>query len=215
MPKKIDSQYLGDLNLAIGLTGAGSPQTELRDDVVFQTLDVNPIARRGGTLGGTNGLFTIEIHNVHTDAEDIVGSVNPYESGVANLPPFPAVVPRGLEIWVLSASVLRASGSGTFTGLLDMGSQASGISINDSGVQVAQVGSSILASWGSIVNRGGGQVIGLADEGGSKLGYRLSNAGGLGAILVFRSSSSATATFVCTIHCGLFPIALGQDGYQI
>ena len=92
--KRIDSDALGILTKALGLTGAGSQLTELADGVVDQALDVVPIVRRGRVIGASEGLFTAIMRNVHTDAETLttgIGGADPhvhaFEAGDANTAP--------------------------------------------------------------------------------------------------------------------------------
>jgi len=211
MVKKVDSQSLGIVNRALGLTGMGSPETEFLDGIVEQTLDVGPLIRRGRALADTSGIFTPTLRNIHTDSESLFTSVDPYAVGAtAAIAPYPARVPESFDVWLLGASVRRVSGGGTINATLslDVGTRNAGFGIDDSGVAVLSSESIRLAYWNSIVTVGTAFALLQALGPHQRIGIRIPRNVSL---LRFDSFSSLTVTYDCQMIIGLFPIGLGQD----
>jgi len=211
MVKKIDSDALGDIKNALGLSGAGSPITELTDGVVDQVLEVNELVRRGRTLAGTGGIFTPTLRNVHTDAETLSTTINPYAVGTtAAVPPYPPIVPAQFDVWLIGAAMRVVSGGGTNTATLSMtlGTAAQGFGIDDSGVQILSSQAIRLAFWNatSSVVTVFGQQPDLYPF--ANIGLRIPR---VGAALIFSTISSITVSFDCQLIIGLFPAGLGQD----
>ena len=79
--KKIDSQALDVLQKALGLSGPGSPITELTDGVVDQVLEVGGVIRRSRTQAGTEGIHAA----VQGDKAGIIAVLTvPIQLGLAN-----------------------------------------------------------------------------------------------------------------------------------
>jgi len=209
--KKIDSDALGEIGLALGMTGAGSPVTELADGVVDQVLSINEIARRSQTLGVTTGFFSPTLRTVHTDAETQVVQVDPYNIGTVNaVAPYPAVVPRGSDFWLLGASIRRVSGTGTLLATLSLvvGTRAQGFGEDDSGNLILVSQPIRLAYWDGLVTVNTTFAIKNGARGPhARIGYRVPR----NAQINFTSTSTLTSTYDCQLICGLFPTALGQD----
>jgi len=213
MVKRIDSQALGDLTLAIGLSGAGSPLTELTDGVVDQALVVNEIARRSQTQAGTSGIYTPSMRSVNTDAEAVEVRIDPYNvGGVAVVPPYPDPVPRGFDFWLLGASIRRVSGTGTLLASIGIrvGTRNEGWGVDDGGAQILVSQDLRLFYWDTIVTVGTAFAINAASgkphwRGALRLPRDVST-------IVFSATSSLTSTYDCQLIAGLFPTALGQDG---
>ena len=210
--KKIDSQMLESLNKALGLSGVGSPVTELTDGIVDQVVDVNPIVRRGRTQAQTGGIYTGVLRNIHTAANTITSSVNPYNVGAGVIAPWPDPMPPGFDIWAISASVLQISGTGTLACSLFVDyDRQQGWGQNNASAAVVSEERTPLAFWDALITLSGDQIGLLNGANGphAKLSCRLPVSRTLE--LVFISTSSATATFECQIVLGVFPTALGQD----
>jgi len=216
MVKKIDSDALGELTRALGLTGSGSAITELMDGVVDQTLDVGPIVRRSRTQANTSGIYLGILQNVHTDAEQLTTAINPYNVGAtAAIPPWPDPMPLQFDIWLLSVNARRVSGSGTILGVLhlQMPSETQGFGIDDSGVAVTESPPLAIVSYDSLVAL---NTAFLVQEGGHpyvRPGIRIPRGTGVGnSSLEWTTTSSLTSTYQCLMMFGVFPITLGQDG---
>ena len=215
--KKIDSDALGELTKALGLTGAGSPLTELADGVVDQALDVVPIIRRGRTIGQSQGLFTGSLQNFHTDAETVTNNIDPYAPGTTfAVPPFPAVVPAQFDVWLLNCTVRRQSGTGTLSAALffQAPAQNQAWGRDDGGGTNVQQDMQALAFWDSVITLNTTFGVFAAAHGplvpiGIRLPRGTSASTGL---LRFVSTSSATSVYNLSINFGLFPVTLGQDG---
>jgi len=216
--KQIDSDALGILNRTLGLTGAGAPVTELTDGIVDQTLSINEIARRGRTQVGTSGIYTGVLRTVHTDAEALTTSVDPYAVGAGRLAPFPDPIPRQFDVWLLGTWVNQVSGAGTLAGVLHYTypDSSQGFGVDDSGVAVVVSAPLAIAYWTSLgaLNTTFGV---LADGGGTAqprapLNFRIPRGTtGDGGLLSFTALSSLTVTYDCYMLLGVFPMALGQD----
>lgn len=212
MTKLIDSDALGELNRALGLTGAGSQVTELMDGVVDQVMAINDVARRGRTLGPTSGFFTPTMRNVHTAADTEVTTVDPYNVGATGaVAPYPAVMPLQFDVWLIGASVRQVSGSGTLNATLSIsqGTRQAGWGLDDSGSQILVSQPIRLAYWNTLVSVQTGFAT-LQGSNGPHLN-RLLRLNRFGCDLIFTTVSSATATFDCQLILGVFPAGLGQD----
>lgn len=215
MTKAVDSDALGLINKALGLTGSGSAVTELTDGVVDQVLDVAPVVRRGRTQAGTGGLYSAVMRNSHAVADVQVTTANIYAltSGVGRFAPWPDPMPPQFDIWLLYASARITAGGGTFLAQLgmDLALSQQGWGLDEAGDAVAQTGRIVFTNWeGSIVNSP--RVTGVI-RGGSTLaniGVRLPRSPS--TRLVFTSTSDQLATFICDLVLGVFPVTLGQDG---
>lgn len=214
MTKKIDSQALGTLNKALGLTGAGSPITELADGVVDQVVSVNEIARRSRTLNQQfGGLFRAVLRNNHSGAGTLTTTVNPFALPVALVfSPFPTPIPDSFDLWLLTVDV-SVVGAGTLTAALFINHPAANtaFSSTNTGVQVgAAVTGQPVCFFDTVIDE---NVLFGIQESGEPTAYpglrlprdRLTQ-------LVFASTASAAQTFDMRLGLGLFPVGLGQDG---
>ncbi len=213
--KKIDSQALGVLNKSLGLTGAGSPVTELTDGIVDQTVDVVPAVRRGLTLAGSGGIFTATLRNIHVGATSELSQAFPYEVVPADVrAPYPTPMPAQFDIWLLSATLRQTAGGSTLSGglLILYPTAQMGWGEDSAGAPVVADALMPVAFWDTV--RGTGTVsIGITGGGGvayNAINTRLPRSPLLQ--LQFRTSSSANTTFHCDMVLGVFPVALGQDG---
>ena len=215
--KTIDSDALSILTKALGLTGAGSPITEIADGVVDQALDVVPIVRRSRTLAGSEGLFTAIISNIHGAANTITTTIDPHRPGSALVvAPFPDVVPPEFDLWLLTATLRRESGTGTVNATLGFqpGAQQQAWGVTDGGVQVVQQDLQVIAYWNTLVtsNTTFGYLSGTSPP-LIPIGMRLPRgSGAFPPTLRFVSAASAIATYNLSLNFGLFPVSLGQDG---
>lgn len=207
--KRVDSEALSEVDRALGITGQGAGVTEFADRDLTQVFDVGPSARRGRTLAAGTGVFIGQLSNVHTDAETLFTTVNPYEITVGAIPPYPSPMPRHLDVWILGASVEQQSGAGTFAGLLQASQPFQGFGVNDSGVAVVRNQALTLAHWDAVVTVG--DEVGITEQGNTWVPIRMRLARSLNTEVIFRSTSSLTSTFNCQVLFGVFPVGLGQD----
>lgn len=211
--KKIDSDALGILNKALGLSGPGSQITELHDGIVDQALDVVPAIRRGRTIAGSTGIFSVVMRNIHAVANSQSSVLTPYEAGTtARVLPYPPAMPAQFDIWLFSAGVIQTVVAGTISASLRLQFRVAqqGLGINQAGGAVSQQLIQFLAFWDALATEGAtfGLLAG-SEEPVAKLNLRLPR--DLGLTLAFFSTSSDTATFECHMVLGVFPVSLGQD----
>jgi len=186
-------------------------ETAFPDNILHQVWDVAPLIRRGRTQAETQGIYYAVLRNIHAAANTTVTSVEPYNQTIGNLPPFPLVVSRDFDIWLLGAAVRRESGTGTIAATVSVAFPASQQAFGEdsAGAAVAASDEHTLAFWDTIV------VVGVAwaqlQEGGTwkRLAMRLPRA--TGNTIIFRSTSSALVTYDLLLTLGMFPVALGQD----
>jgi len=210
--KQVDSDALGFVNKALGITGPGASATEFADGILDQVFDVTPAIRRGRTLAAGQGIFYGVLQNVHAIAESLETSVAPFNIQVGAIAPYPGDMSDLFDLWLLGASVRQISGTGTFTGslMITYDPAVQGFGVDDSGVAVVLTRQLPLAFWDSVVSEG--TTTFAIDEQGNpyaKIGIRLHRA--TDTLVTFRSTSSALATFACFLSLGLFPAGLGQD----
>ena len=211
--KTVDSDALGLVNRALGLTGAGAPLTEFLDGTVDQTLDVQSLVRRGRTLGRSGGIFFGLLRNIHAGAGTLTSRFEPYVGGTGAVLPYPSPVNIGFDLWVLAAITRQLSGTGTFTGalFLDPNTTILGWGVDDGGAAVSAAARMPLVFWDSVVTQT--DEFGIMEDGQpwGRIGIRLPRLNRNDVGLVFSSTASALATFDCFIVLGMFPIGLGQD----
>ena len=214
--KRIDSDALGVLNKALGLSGRGSPVTELTDGIVDQALDVAPIVRRGRTLAGNQGIFTAVLRNIHTGATTVSNSIDPYKVPSTGLiAPYPSPMPDLFDVWLLQAAMRRESGSGSINGLLQYQYSAAnqGWGVDNTGAAVVGSDPVALAHWDAVATVGT-NIFGVLTSADQPLSaarpFRLPR--GVDGPLIFTTASSAISTYDCQLTLGVFPVSLGQDG---
>ncbi len=211
--KRVDSDALGVVNRALGVSGSGAQETELTDGILEQAFVANPAIRRGRTLQPSEGIFYGVMSNEHGGAGTLTSFIRPYNAESLSIAPFPFQVPAQFDIWLLYCTVLRTQGSGTISAALDMelGAASQGWGVNDAGVISVDTPRHPLAFWDTSVS----EVVTFAVLGAEvqplvKLGIRLPRLNN--PQLRFHSTASALAGWQCAIVMGLFPVSLGQDG---
>ena len=221
--KTIDSGALETLNKSLGITGS-SPvgATEFLDSTLDQVLDVSQAVRRGRTLAGSTGLFTVALENIHTSSGDKVTTFLPYSPAVAGsvFPPWPSKIDHRLyDVWLLSASVVRRSGSGSITAILTTTQGNVGVALDSAGdpLAVSEVQQFILGTWNNLIDAG--LVFCLENDGGQTLvkpmmrlapPNNINDAPNVG----FWTTTNSAATYQCSILFGIFPVGWGQDAQR-
>jgi len=208
--QRVDSDALGIITRALGITGRGSAITEFLDGQLEQVFDVAPAIRRGRTLAGSEGIFTGLLQNVHTGATSLISQMRPFNATVGAIAPYPVPVPLQFDIWLLGAGLRLISGSGTLSAILDLEYELQGWGIDDSGVAVVATRAIVLANWDTVVTEG--IAFGLQVNGGPYMNIGLRLPRSSDTRFTFRTTSSATSTWECQVILGLFPTSLGQDG---
>lgn len=214
--RRIDSDALGILTKSLGLSGAGSPITELSDGIVDQALDVVPIIRRGRTVAGSAGVYAAIMSNTHAGADTQLSTVNVYDVAAGATSIWPVPIPEQFDVWVLACAMRRESGGGTITSLfsIQFPARTQGWGVDQAAAAVTQVDPVGIASWNGLI------VTSTVDgnlTGGrgpyKQLGIRIPRGTGASTgTLRWSTVSSAAAVFNLNLFLGLFPVALGQDG---
>lgn len=210
--KRIDSQALGILQRSLGLTGQGSPITELLDGTVDQVLEIGACVRRGRTQAGTEGIYAIIMECNHAIADTQTASWTPYNSGTGTIAPWPSPTPPGFDIWLLYVGGIQTVGSSTVNVALRIMNEAArqGFGIDEAGAAVVADSDIVIAHFDTALATTGSFLI---QEGGSpiaRLNIRLPRTTAM--TLQMSSTSSAATLNRLSIIVGLFPTALGQDG---
>lgn len=211
--KTVDSDALGVVNRALGITGAGAQVTEFMDGSVDQVLDVAALVRRGRTLAMTGGLFYGILRNIHPGAGTVSTSLEILNPGVdLVIDPFPGAVGRRFDLWLLGAAVHFFSGTGTMTAALfiDPPATAQAFGVDSAGAFVTQNFAIPIAFWDTVVTQS--FEFGLMEDGQpyKRLGMRVMPTTG-NVVLQFSTTASALASFDLQVMLGLFPVGLGQD----
>ena len=213
MSQQIKGDALSAVASSLGLTGPGEQVTEFQDGILDQHIDVAPLIRRGRTQAATDGLYIGVMENVHGAADSQVSVIAPYLVPVGAIGPYPAIMPESFDVWILGASTQRTTGSGTMTASLAMrfGAPKMGFGIDEAGLSVAPVNVQIiLAFWDALITEN--TTFGLLNGARGpykKIGIRMPR--DAASDLVFRTTSSAIATFHLNLVLGVFPVGLGQD----
>ena len=212
--KRVDSDALGELTRSLGLTGAGSPITELTDGVVDQVVSVNEIVRRSRTQARSQGIYTAIMRNNHLVANSQTTTVTPFDLILGAIAPYPNPIPAQFDLWLLAATVMRSGGASTTIGAtlsLQYDPTQLGWGVDQAGAAVVASNIHTLAFWNVLITSG----TTFANLGGSQqpqaiIRQRLPR--NIDTTLRFTSSSNDAAVFDCSLLLGLFPICLGQDG---
>ena len=184
--------------------------TEFSDGLLEQVLDIAPLVRRGRTQAATQGIYGAYMRNVHGGATTLQTNVNPFSiAAAAVVAPWPNPMPRGFDIWLISASLEQVSGSGTVDARLGISGLSQGWGIDDSGNFISGSDFGPIAAWNNLRTMGSvvlGTLVGN-DEVRQEINLRLQR----NLNLYFSSTASALATYDCQMIFGVFPVGLGQD----
>lgn len=217
MGKPIESDALDRVYRILGLSGGALPKGTLLDDGnVSQVLDLNPIIRRSRTPAATSGWFVGILNTIHAAAGRIATSINPYTTG-DNVEPYPSPVPRGFDVWVLGASIIRLSGAGDLDGAvlqLDPSPSQQGWGVDNTGAAVVQTLAIPIARFGPLDTSIASELaFAFNPEGGQSM-IKVMTRVPRGATLRVATDATAAATFQTQLICGLFVESLGQDVAQ-
>lgn len=215
--KRMNSEALVSANRALGLTGAGSLQTELHDGEVYQTVDANVFARRGLTPAGSEGIFAGVLRNIHAGAGTLTSILHPYDADAATagvaIPPYRAPMPPGFDLWLLTIAAVEASGTGTPTGQLrlDYGLPRLGFGIEDDDSAVLVTPDFPIIAYDSLATFGG-KVIFIQESGSPHWSFgpmRIPRSAA--ARFLWGTTATDVATYDLLLTMGVFPTSLGQD----
>ena len=217
MTKPIESDALDRLYRILGLSGGtGVAGTLLDDGNVSLVLNINEIIRRSRTPAATTGWFVGILNTIHAGAGRIATSINPYTTA-NNVEPYSSPVPRGFDVWVMGASLIRLSGAGDLDGAmlqLDPTPSQQGWGQDNTGAAVVQTLAIPIARWGPLDTSIASELaIAFNPEGGECM-IKVMTRVPRGATLRLATDATALATFQAQLICGLFPEGLGQDVAQ-
>jgi len=212
--KHLEGDPLSVLYKSLGQGRGGAKITELEDGAVQLVYDILPIVRRSRVQSNKGGMFYGVMRNVHTDAETLQVSVDPFSITTGAIAPYPSLGAGGIndslfDVWLIGATVRQISGSGDMTAALavSLPSTMQGWGIDDSGVAVANSLQHGVAFWDNVVSQSA--IIGLQGAAFpfAKIGLRIPKT----TTLRFSSTSTLTSTYDCQVVLGIWPIGLGQD----
>jgi len=218
--KVVDSDALGTVNKALGLTGRGAAVTSFEDGEVIQTLNVADLIRRGRTFAPSEGLFRCVLRTIHTGAEEISVGMQIYDPSATVVStesaPYPSPVPAGFDAWILGASLSRSSGTGTCDGSLLLTNVGLGWGISSANLAISPNLKIPLAYWDTL--EGTTATVSEKYNGISgswhPLGLRVPrfSVSGTKILVTFECDATAASNWDCQLLVGLFPAGLGQDG---
>jgi len=212
--KHLEGNVLDFLSASLGQGRGGALSTELDDGNLQLIFESNAIARRSRAPGARGGIFYGILRNVHTDAETLQTTVNPFTVKTGAIEPYPSLSDTDFDsdlfdMWVIQAAVRQISGGGDMTAALfaTYPSRTQGWGVDDSGVAVVNSLQMGLAFWDNVVTQSA--VMGLQGAAFPLASpqFRLPAE----SSLAFSSTSTLTSTYDCQVLLGIFPIALGQD----
>lgn len=213
MSKSIESDALDRIYRVLGLSGGAVPKNTLLDDGnVSQVLVINELVRRSRTSAASSGWFFAIFENVHAGAGPLTSTIDPYSVGDLTVAPFPRVVPRGFDIWILRAMLRRIAGAGGLDGAVfsinpGLGQQAWGV--DDGGALVDSEDPMPFALFTDL-DASTTSTVGLSGDGSVSVPVNLRIPQGIGNV-TFRTDAAAAATFRGYLELGLFAEGLGQD----
>lgn len=215
--RKVDSDALGVLTKALGLTGPGAPVTEIPDGVLDQVLDVGPIIRRGRTQAATGGIYEALLENRHAVANDQTSTFAPYAGSTAAgivFPPWPNPMPPQFDIWLLYACLRNIEDAGTFNGAclsVTFPDPFLAWAIDQGGAAPANPAREIVCAAWDTLETNVIQYGTLAGEAGplTRIGMRLPR--GTLTLIKFHSSTNGARRLQCLLVLGVFPVSMGQD----
>lgn len=200
----------------LDLEGLGAQVTEYVDGIVHQVVSLSPFVRRGRTFAPSTGIYTARLANVHTDADTLDTSIDPYNPGqnAENFNGFPGVVPAAFDVWLCGARIVASGGTGT------LGDAACGVAVGAQWMGIADNASTGVAALTLITLAVNGETAFLGSRFGTVLNtvptYPMPMRIRRGDSYLRLSSTNAgagatTLTVVADLLLGLFPAALGQD----
>lgn len=210
--KQVDSDALGVVNRALGLSGRGDDKTELEDGILSQGVDVAPMIRRGRTLQPSEGIFYGILRNIHSGSGLLTSQIFPWAADDNAVAPYPRRVPVQFDLWLLYATAIRSSGAGTVSASLSM--RMSGLSqgwgANNLGAIVESLENTPLLHWTfNVALDDTFATLSSTTQPLQKIGLRMPRVGV--PSIIFASNASEAATWNCQVVMGLFPVSLGQD----
>jgi len=209
----IDGGDFTALRLGSDIGGDG---VEFDERHAVQTIPLMPEIRRRsrGFAGVDNWLYGV-LENVHSAADAEASTFVPYSPGFGEIfNGYPAAMPEGYDLWLLSIYGRRSAGAGGLTaagiGFLP-GDRAQGWGIDDSGAGVetsvrVQLAMSTALETGATAISTPPMIFG---NGLTHVDMRMRLP--RGCDITFVTESAAAAEFQAIIVMGLFPMALGQD----
>ncbi len=215
----IDGPQLRGIQRLLGLAQSQLTSiTEIDTENLSQVISLTPdLLRRANVPQASTGLFMGVMENVHGAADDESSTIDPYAPGaVIGVGGYPATVGDELDVWILSASLLRTSGAGDVNqATLRLGTGASsrflGWGIDDLGAAVVSEDAPLITAFAAF-NAATGGAPAFAPEVGSGLAQaRIAMRIRRGFDIIFNSTSNGIVTCRLVMQIGLFPEGLGQD----
>jgi hypothetical protein len=217
--REVSSQVLQEVARALQLAGRGAQITYFEDGDLAQVIDVGALARRGGTLAPSNGIFSFIIENDHGGAGVIETLRNPYNTASAVLGSgYTTPLPEGFDVWILALSAISTGTASVFTRAMvairtidsDMGFGDVAAKAIDIPLMVYRTEDNSFAAGASALTfLRGDSTVRAWDYGPNVMPYRLRSRTNR---LLWMTASTGTGTYELHGLVGVFPAGLGQDG---
>jgi len=216
--RSIDSDALAPINRSLGIAGgtdaSKASETQLDDETVVQVYDVIGAARRGRAPVG-DGLFYLIIATIHVADAALTTDIDPYDAGIFAQNGYPAPVPDGFDLWLVSASLISSADIFQDCALaLNVPATTNGIFVvNTDGVLTTATGAAThgLCLWSAESAPVDGIVFGVTGTGqiNVPIGVRIRR----GTLVRFISEVTAAAAHQNDLRLlfGIMPSTLGQD----
>ena len=205
----IDSQALEEARRALGLGGSGSGAlsgvTEFDDSLLQQVADMLPIIRRSRTLAGTEGIFPVNISNVHSGAGTINATIDPFAIASPRAA-YPSPILPGFDLWMFQCAMTLTVASTLTSGLFRIGYDSSVI-----GFGAATDQAIFYAGWDAEASLAGGTFGESGTLGVTSVIQGRPLRVKRGSTFLYSTLVTAAVTARLEMLLGIFPATLGQD----
>ena len=210
--REIDTDALAAVlpSLGIGNPGTATRSADFDDEVLQQTLDVNPLVRRARAIVPSEGIFLGNMLNQHAIAGQKVCDLDPYTpaAGIAQSP-YPSPLPSGFDVWIIGVGGFASTDSVLVASLqLVYGASETAFTVPGP----TPLGCSpIYALWNDSVSKGAGTRALTTTTDVSKVFQGAPLRLRKGVIVRWRSEASAACDISANIVFAVLPSGLGQD----
>ncbi len=211
--KEFDSAGLRELHRVLQMS-KGPPQfVDYQDELVQQSVGLNPFLRRALSPGIGGGIFTATILNTHVGSDTITTTVDPNAPGTTFVgDAYPDPVPETLDCWLLAAHAEAVTGTGDFGGgFLAMLTDALGMGWRNEANAIAVISLVEIYTLELVVgNRT--MLTGGGSDDFTQLDVHRRITRNTDVRFETVKTGAGAATYKAHLWFGLFPAGMGQDG---